>query len=257
MFEQLVEAVLQAGRQMKQAANIESHQKTGFRDIVTQYDVNIQNFLQAELRNIAPYAGFIGEESGQEARLTEACFICDPIDGTSNFRFGLMRSACSLAYLENGVTQIGITYDPYTDELFTAQRGKGAYCNGKPIKALQGTMENGITIFGTNPYYANTVEDTFALAKLCYQNTMDLRRFGAATLDLCYVAAGRAILFFEGSLAPWDFAAGKLIAEECGLVCKDWQGKDIAPLSRSSIVCGNPAALEQWFALYKQVKKEQ
>lgn len=255
MLTQIQDIIRSAGQQMRSADKIQSETKTSYRDIVTLYDVQIQDYLKEQLLKLAPKADFIGEESKDNKSSSEQCFIVDPIDGTANFRYGLCKSACSIAYAEHGEVLLGCIYDPYLDELFYAEKGKGSYCNGKPLRSLQGRLDQGITIFGTNPYHADTTEQTFALAKLCYKNTMDLRHFGAASVDFCYVAAGRAILFFEGGLSPWDFAAGRLIAAEQGLLCKTWEGKELNLFTRNSVVCGNAEAVAQWFELLEQTNQ--
>lgn len=253
MLDSLKKIIKNAGTMILEAKEIHSHTKSGARDIVTEWDYKVQDYVKTELAKLAPDASFLGEEGERENINKEKCFIVDPIDGTMNFRSGIKKSACSIAYAENGKVQIGLVYDPYLDELFYAERGKGSYCNGEPLHALQGAMDKGITIFGTSPYDSQKTESTFKLAKLCYDNTLDLRRFGAATLDFCYVASGRAVLFFEGSLCPWDFAAGSLIAEEQGIILRTWDNEPLDLFERQSVVCGNPEAVEQWFCLYKSI----
>lgn len=253
MLNSLKQIILNAGKMIRNAQDIHSHEKTSFRDIVTQWDMRVQEYIKNELTKLAHDADFLGEEGEQSAVKHDKCFIVDPIDGTCNFRYGIRKSACSIAYVEHGVIEFGLVYDPYLDELFYAEHGKGSYCNGNAIHALSGTMENGITIFGTNPYHSNTIDDTFALAKACYSKTMDLRRFGAASLDICYVASGRAILFFEGNLCPWDFAAGKLIAEEQGLLLRNWDNKELDIFKNQGIVCANKLACEQWFDIKTKI----
>lgn len=254
MPDSLKNIIRNAGKMMVEAKEIHSRNKTGARDIVTEWDYKVQEYVRAELLKLVPDAGFLGEEGERESINKNKCFIVDPIDGTMNFRYGIKKSACSIAYVENGEVEIGLVYDPYLDELFHAEKGKGSFCNDKAIRAIDGNMDKGITIFGTSPYRSENDDKTFQLAKLCYGRTLDLRRFGAATLDLCYIASGRAVIFFEGSLCPWDFAAGKLIAEEQGVVLRNWDNEPLDIFDRQSVVCGNQKAVEEWFEIYNSIK---
>lgn len=254
MLENIKQIIKEAGRIIRSAHHIESNKKSNFRDIVTKYDLEVQDFVQAELAKLVPNADFIGEEQKNNTSTSAKCFIVDPIDGTANFRYGFQKSACSIAYAEQGEVLLGCVYDPYLDELFYAEKGKGAYCNGRPLVPLSGGLNQGIAIFGTSPYAPETTAQTFALAQLCYGESMDLRRFGAAALDLCYVADGRAICFFEGSLSPWDFAAGKCIIEEVGLCMRTWEDDSMNLFAKNSCICGNPEAVEQWFGLLRKVR---
>ncbi len=251
MLAQIQRIIKEAGRIIRSARNIESHNKSSYRDIVTDYDLQVQDYVKAELLKLAPDADFIGEESSTNKTYSEKCFIVDPIDGTANFRYGLQKSACSIAYAERGEVLLGCVYDPYLDELFYAEKGKGSFCNGKALHPLSGGMQRGICIFGTSPYQSSSTEETFALAKLCFERSMDVRRLGAAALDLCYVADGRAILFFEGNLQAWDFAAGRLIAAEQGLLTKTWDGEEPDLFRPTSIVCANAEAVAEWMEMRK------
>lgn len=253
MLDSLKNIIKTAGAMMRDAKDIHGRTKSNARDIVTEWDYKVQDYVKAELLKLVPDASFLGEEGERESINKDKCFIVDPIDGTMNFRHGIKKSACSIAYVENGELSMGLVYDPYLDELFYAEKGKGSFCNGEPIKPIDGGMDKGITIFGTSPYHSDNDESTFTLARLCYGKSLDLRRFGAATLDICYIASGRAVIFFEGSLSPWDFAAGKLIAEEQGIVLRTWDNKPLDLFERQSIVCGNPKAIEQWFEIYKSI----
>ncbi len=252
----IIKAIKQAGEMIKNAQldNLGTHNKSNFRDVVTDYDVKIQEFLKTELLKLCPDAIFVGEESDNVGvDYYKKAFIVDPIDGTANFTFGYKHSCCSIAYVEDDKVVIGAVYNPYLDELFTAIRGEGAKLNGKTIKVIDGGLKAGVAIFGTSPYNDKTTDVTFELAKASYMACMDVRRTGSAALDLCYVAASRAILFFEGSLSPWDYAAASLILEEAGGIYSDWHGNKMNLRDKQSIVGGNPKAYKEWMEIKESI----
>ena len=123
--------------------------------------------------------------------------------------------------------------------MFAAQRGRGAFRNGSRIQVSSEPLENGLVIFGTSPYNEELSERSFKLAYAYFKKAIDVRRTGSAALDLCSVAAGRAELFFELSLSPWDFAAGALIVEEAGGIVTDVDGHPLAYDRKRSVVARN------------------
>ena len=134
------------------------------------------------------------------------CFIIDPIDGTANFVHGQQHSCTSIAMTVNGETRIGVVYDPYRQELFSACRSRGAWMNGHRLPVFDAPLKDAITVFGTAPYDESTNEPTFKLAHLLYELSADVRRTGSAALDLCWTACGRFGLYAELGLSPWDYA---------------------------------------------------
>ena len=192
-------------------------EKAGKANLVTKYDKMVQEALQEKLLTILPEAVFMGEEEDIHASIKEGlAFIVDPIDGTNNFIKDYRCSAISVGVSKDGEPYMGAVYNPYLDEMFTAAAGQGAFLNGKEIHVSKEPLENGIVIFGTSPYYEELAEQSFKLAYEYFRKAMDVRRSGSAALDLCNVAAGRAELYFELRLSPWDFAAGSLIVTEAG-----------------------------------------
>lgn len=125
-------------------------------------------------------------------------------------------SAISVGLALDGERYMGVVYNPYLNEMFTAIKGKGACLNGEPIHVSSEPLCNGIVLFGTAPYYEELNRKSFEMAYDYFKKALDIRRSGSAALDLCSVAAGRAEVFFELRLCPWDFAAGSLIVEEAG-----------------------------------------
>ena len=139
----------------------------------------------------------------------------------------------------DGAVELGVIYNPYHDELFTARRGRGAFCNGRAIHVSSEPLENGIVIFGTSPYNEEAGEKSFRLAYEYHRRALDVRRTGSAAIDLCNIAAGRAELFFELVLSPWDYAAGSLIVEEAGGIVTDADGRALSLDRKCSVVARN------------------
>ena len=166
-------------------------------------------------------------------------FIVDPIDGTVNFVRGLRYSNVSVALAEGGVVQYGVVYNPYADELFSAARGGGAFLNGRPIRVSTRDLHHGLTLCGSTVYDRSYSDQSFSIMRQIYDLGGDYRRFGAAALDLCQVAAGRAEVFFECRLSPWDFAAGSLIAQEAGARVTTFAGTPVDPMQPGSMFCTN------------------
>lgn len=218
-FERICELVRDCGQMIREAdrAQLQVDSKSGRANFVTAYDKAVQVRLEAGLKEILPEAAFIGEEgSSVKYSATGKFFIVDPIDGTMNFIKDYHLSAISVALITDGCAEFGVVYNPYTDELFTAQRGHGAFCNGRSIRVSSAPLNEGIVLFGTAPYNPELCERSFRLAYTCCRTALDVRRSGSAALDLCAIAAGRAEFFFELSLSPWDYAAGGLLVEEAG-----------------------------------------
>ena len=182
------------------------------------------------IKTLIPDAVFIAEEKENDPRMLkgEHCFVIDPIDGTKNFINGYRHSAISLAMISKGSTVFGAVYNPYMNELFTAEKGRGARLNGKPMQVSCRPIELGICAFGTSPYYKDTLsEKTFAFTKEIFFDVSDIRRTGSASLDLAYLAAGRNDAFFEFVLSPWDYAAGALLVTEAGGIITDIKGDPV------------------------------
>lgn len=214
--------------------------KEGVGNIVTQYDKKIQEELKAELLKLLPEANFIGEENDYgEILETGYTFIVDPIDGTTNFSRNLSLSAISVALLKDAEPYIGVCYNPYIDEMFVAQKGKGAYLNGESINVSNKKLHEGIVLTGNAPYYADMREKSLITLKNFAQIASDFRRFGSAVIELCNIACGRAEVYFELKLQPWDYAAGMLIVEEAGGKVTQMNGEKMTFDKPTSILASN------------------
>ena len=260
MLEQLTAIVREAGQIIRSAGDVQdsAREKTGPRDLVTKYDLLVQTCLRRELLALLPEAGFLGEEeeAGEDLSRREWVFIVDPIDGTTNFIQGFRNSSVSVGLARNGVMEYGLVYNPYDGELYAARRGQGAFLNGKPIRCRDHPLDRSLLIFGTALYYRELVPQTLRLFQAAFPQVQDVRRFGSAALDLCYVAAGRAGVFFECRLSPWDYAAGSLIAREAGCRVTQLDGRDLDLFAKSSVLAGSPLAYEGLYRIFDGIQEE-
>lgn len=246
IVEQIAQAVRACGQVILHAVRSGAmiDEKAGHANFVTTYDRQVQKELKSRLLSVLPEAAFVGEEEEEHASISEGyAFIVDPIDGTTNFIKDYHASAISVGLARDGEPYIGVVYNPYLEEMFTAQCGCGAYLNGCPIHVSKQSLENGIVIFGTSPYYEELAERSFQMAYEYFRRSMDVRRSGSSALDLCNVAAGRAELFFELRLSPWDYAAGALIVTEAGGAVMTAEGEPLRLDRPCSVMAANSPAL--------------
>jgi myo-inositol-1(or 4)-monophosphatase len=186
-------------------------------DFVTEIDQMAERDIIETIRRSHPDHGFLGEESGRSGG-DEFVWIIDPLDGTTNFLHGFPTFAVSLACEYRGRLEHGVIYDPMRQELFTASRGDGAQLDGRRIRVSK-QMELEGALIGTGfPYRANArwIDQYLAMLKSVMEKTAGIRRPGAASLDLAYVAAGRIDGYWEIGLSAWDTAAGTLMITEAG-----------------------------------------
>ena len=216
MLNQVIDLARTAGQMMLRYRNAAIHQKEGHFNFVTDTDVEVQSFLKKELMNLLPGSRFFAEEQENEPLTDVSTFVVDPIDGTLNFMRCRNMSAVSIGLLKNKMPVIRVIYNPYADEMFFAEIGHGAYLNGQKIHVSQTVFENAMVCFGTSPYDADLVNHSMNAARQFLLQAGDLRRSGSAAIDLCEIACGRADIFFELRLRPWDVAAGSLIVQEAG-----------------------------------------
>ena len=213
-----VEIVLRAGdiQIAGRAAGFQISKK-GVRDLVTEVDLECERMCRAAIAERFPDHDVLAEElgTGGDVRAAARCrWVFDPLDGTTNYAHGLPIFCASLALQVDGRTEVGAVYDPSRRELFTAERGEGAYLNGQAL-AVTDTVEaiDALLVTGFPYFYKQELVDLFAAF---LQRARAVRRLGSAALDLCYVAAGRFDGFWEQHLKPWDMAAGALVVEEAG-----------------------------------------
>jgi len=205
--------------------------------MVTQYDVMVQEVLEKRLKEIMPEASFLGEEGVQTYQKNGYCFVCDPIDGTTNFVKNYNYSAVSIALLYDGKPVLGVVYNPYADEMFWAEKGKGAFCNGKRIHTTKADLGGSLVAFGTGTKTPDEVDKVWDLVQQYFEKAIDIRRVGAGALDLCNVACGRNGVFWELKLESWDYAAAYLVVVEAGGIVKVSKNEDITDFfAQSSII---------------------
>ena len=221
--------------------------KEGHCNFVTEYDVKVQDYIKSHIADYFPDAKFIGEEDESWSDLPMGdCFIVDPIDGTCNFMYDYKTSAISIAMLRDRQVVAGVICQPYLNEYFTAELGKGAKLNGGFINASNQPFEKALVLFGTSPYCPELADRTLSIAKECLISCNDLRRSGSAACDTAWIASGRADLFYELQLSPWDFAAGSLICQEAGAKVVQIDGSPLDFSKKCSVVAGNPEAVDQF-----------
>ena len=214
--------------------------KEGRANFVTAYDEKVQDYLTGTFLSILPDAHFVGEEEGKEAFPQEYergyTFVIDPIDGTSNFMKGYQLSVTSIGLLMDGDPFIGVVYNPYTDQMFYAQKGKGAFENGRQLSGSEDPLSFSLVSMGTAPYYEEELtRSAFELGHRYLKKSIDIRRSGSAAYDLCMVASGRIGLFYEPLLQAWDYCAGALIVEETGGRVTDFSGNRLSCRGKSSV----------------------
>ncbi len=241
------EIILSAGD-----GDVPAQRKSSFHDLVTRYDKAVQAYAVEELEKVLPEAGFLCEEGAPEKKAEGPfTFVIDPIDGTLNFVQHLRHSCTSIALTEKGRPVAGVVHNPYRQETFSASLGGGAFLNGRPLRLSPCRFEDTVVLFGTSPYDPDLTGATFEKLRTVMTRCRDVRRFGAAALDLCDVAAGRAGLYFEEAVSPWDYAAGALIVREAGGICLDLGG-DPLPFDsrRTSILAGDPELAREFLSLF-------
>ena len=221
--------------------SIEITNKEGIGNIVTQYDKKIQDVIKKELLELLPESIFIGEEEDLHLNISDNnyTFIVDPIDGTTNFSRGLKSSAISVALLKDKKQYIAVCYNPYLDEMFVAQKDKGAYLNNKKIHVSNKLLKEGLFYAGNSPYYEELREKTYDMIKQFNSIAHDYRISGSAVIELCNIACGRAELYCELRLQPWDCAAGSLIISEAGGKVTTIDNKEITFDNYTSILASN------------------
>jgi myo-inositol-1(or 4)-monophosphatase len=214
-----VEAVVLAGDlQMARFGQDFQINKKGIIDLVTEVDVAVERRFRALIAERFPDHQILAEEMGGAAAVPAGpCWVFDPIDGTTNFAHGLPIFCASLALEIDGVPEVAAVYDPTRKELFTAERGGGAFMNGRPLHVSSATALIDAMLVTGFPYDVHTrVEEIVGLFGAFVGQARAVRRLGSAAIDLCYVAAGRLDGFWETDLKPWDIAGGALIVSEAG-----------------------------------------
>ncbi|ERP31209.1 inositol monophosphatase family protein [Chitinivibrio alkaliphilus] len=252
MEEFLTEIIRSAGKIVQDYYGVAHISEKGSAiNTVTEADYAAEAYIRTAIAEAYPTHLFLGEESAEQVDLhAEHLWVVDPLDGTNNFSCGMPHYSVSIAYAQNGVVQVGAVYDPSRDELFYAERGKGAFLNGQPMVVSQRTGWSQALIC-TGFYYdrGEMMRKTLdTVQALFHHNIRGLRRTGSAALDICWTGAGRFDAFFEYELHPWDFAAGLCILREAGGGMADIDGGEMNLKSRG-IICGSQNIFNDFFNL--------
>jgi myo-inositol-1(or 4)-monophosphatase len=215
--------------------------KSSATDMVTEYDRRSERYIVERLHEMRPDDALVGEEGTSTTGTTGLTWLIDPIDGTTNYLYGLAGYAVSVAVADGHGPLAGAVAIPALGELFSAARGHGARCNDAPVRCST-TVELATALVATGFSYQRQRRRAQAVrvAGLIDQ-VRDIRRIGAAAGDLCYCAAGRVDIYFEEHLNPWDLAAGEIIAREAGCRVGDLRG---GPVRADSVLVAPPALFE-------------
>ena len=215
-----IEAVTRAGDvQLARFGTDLRVDKKGAIDLVTEIDLQIEREFRQMIADRFPDHAVLGEEmsNGDRDDVPPYCWVFDPVDGTTNYAHGLPIFCSSLALEIDGEIAIGAVYDPTRRELYTAERGQGAWLNGRPLRVSSvETLLDSLLVTGFHYGIQQDPEELVSLFREFITKAQAVRRLGSAALDLCYVAAGRFDGYWESKIQPWDVAGGALIVEEAG-----------------------------------------
>jgi len=220
--------------------------------LVTVADLEAEKAIIEAIQNSFPDHAFLAEESLATGNNDDKLWVIDPLDGTNNFAHGIPHFAVSIAYWHQGAPVVGVILDPIRNDLFVAVRGSGATLNGKPI-AVADCLSIGEAMIATGFYYdrGEMMSRTLGCIESLFLNQIrGIRRMGAAALDLAWVACGRYGAFFELTLSPWDYAAGRLLVTEAGGQFTDCAGSEVR-LETTSVLASNGSLHEEVLSLLK------
>jgi myo-inositol-1(or 4)-monophosphatase len=253
----MIKAARRAGRGLKRdLGEVENLQVSlkGPANFVTIADKRAEEAVYSELSKARPGYGFIGEEGGmREGTDKSHTWIVDPLDGTTNFLHGMPHFAVSIALKRDDAIIAGVVYNPANDDLFLAEKGKGAFLNDQRLRVAGRKKLNEAVIACGLPHLGRGSFDTSVKEMAALQpKVAGLRRFGAATLDLAWVAAGRFDGFWERNLGAWDMAAGMILVREAGGFVSDFAGGDDI-LGTGNIIAGNDYIHRELVAALKPI----
>ncbi len=216
----------------------------GVRDMVTEIDKQAEMRLVKSLKKILPEAGFITEEKTTDQTRFNYNWVIDPLDGTTNFVFGIPICAVSVALMQGDTILIGMVYEISMGEMFYTWKGAPSYCNGEVIRVSK-QRDFSRALVATGFPYTRTKRIPGIARSIAYflEHCQDIRRFGSAATDLCYVACGRLDIYYEGYLQLWDIAAGILIVKNAGGAVTNLKGEE--EYAESNIIACNPHLLKR------------
>lgn len=251
LLNRVIDAVLSCREIMLSPFTV--YQKDGISNIVTTADRAVEEHLREALLNILPDAAFLGEEGdntdGQIYR-----FVVDPIDGTANFARGMNASAVSVGITKNGEGYLGVVYNPFTDELYYAQAGEGAFFNGTPIHVSDRDFAHSLYYTAFSLYRKEFADTCMNILRDVYAECDDFRREGSAALELCRLAAGKAELYFEIRIFSWDSCAAEVILREAGGISRHLYSESFGIAHPFPLIAANNN--ENLNKLFEIVKRE-
>jgi myo-inositol-1(or 4)-monophosphatase len=255
----MVKAARRAGRSLKRDLGEIEHLQVSLKgpaNFVSLADKRAEEMLYDDLAKARPGYGFIGEEGGvREGADKSHTWIVDPLDGTTNFLHGIPQFAISIALQRETTLIAGVIYNPANDELYIAERGKGAFLNDQRIRVAGRRNLDECVIACGLPHIGRGDHPLANREMAAIQNKVaGLRRFGAASLDLAFVAAGRLDGYWERNLQQWDIAAGQIILREAGGIVTGLEGHDNA-LTTGNVLCGNEYVHAELLKILKPLEK--
>lgn len=213
----------------RRSGPITASAKSSSIDLVTEFDKASEQLITAGLTSKRPDDGIVGEEGADVDSTSGIVWHIDPIDGTTNFFFDIPLWAVSIGAVDEQGPVVGAVYVPGLGEMFSAARGRGAFVNGQPIHPRENSrISDALVATGFSYQIAQRPRHTHRVARML-DEVRDIRRLGAAAIDLCFVAAGRYDAYFEEGLNSWDLVAGQIIATEAGAVVTNFNGDTVTP----------------------------
>ncbi len=231
LLERTIEITRAAGRMMLTAKGFDVDTKGTKENYVTTTDLEIQKYLRIALTEALPGSKFMGEEEDLPVNVPvsysddDYIWVVDPIDGTSNYAHGIPNSVTAVGLVKAGEPVMGAVYHPYLDEMFYAEKGKGAFKNGVPIHVSERPVGKGLLCTAWSCYNKSRAPLCFDVSRRMYEACDDIRRTGTAAYELCLLAEGAADLYFEVNLSPWDYTASICVLAEAGGVSCSQYGK--------------------------------
>jgi len=227
MINKVINIAKEAGEVIRDGfrQNILIELKTGENNLVTNIDKAAEKIILNFIRSEYPTHSIIAEESGTDIKSSEFTWVVDPLDGTTNFAHGIPIFGVSIGLQKNNQTILGVVYDVMRNKMYSAEKGSGAFENGKKISVTQNSkLIKSVLVTGFS-YDMINIDEAIKIFGVFLKNTRGVRRLGSAAVDMCYVASGVFDGFWEKYLSPWDVCAGMLLVEEAGGKVSDFSGK--------------------------------
>jgi len=238
----LLRAVHAGAKQLRKYfdGTFEIRSKDTINNLVTEVDQKSEEAIIDVIRSEYPEHFILSEEIGELSTESSYKWIIDPIDGTVNFAHGIPICCVSIGLEKDGQLIMGVVFNPLMNELFFAERGKGAFLNNKPIRVSDnGSVERACLVTGFPYRWVDVAADPIKVFERFIRMGLPVRRLGSAAIDLCWVAAGRFDGFWEYNLNPWDLAAGYLIIEEAGGIVTNFKGEPYSVYDKQTLATNN------------------